>query len=337
MDFNAFTRIFFYLFVCYHYAKYHYPEKAQQFVIFVCYNSIHLYSKLQILLNKKITEAHDILVKYEEYQKWILFLQKIKEEFNNSVSRTTLQSQTNEITMDFILNNEIDFSFGKNEFINDYLEDFFPGNKDNQHDDDVVSDDAQDDNDDNDDNDDANPSESLLSLGRKALEAILLPDEIDDSHSEPNNANADMNSKTRTDSDVIIDYDFIVVNGEDNLKKIIKHVDLIKNDFVSEYSSIFQFEPFLYKPILCEFLNGRDTKPTKIDFCDNNKFYDFLVVGNCFDKTFLTYFMKKYYDVDVKDNYVLKILDNNVNTLIFESSDILKFDHTCISKIKTHL
>jgi len=334
MDFNAFTRMFFYLFVCYHYAKHHYPEKMQQFVIFVCYNSIHLYSKLQILLNKKLTETHNILVKYQEYQKCILFLQKIKEEFNISLSTKILQSQTNEMTMDFILNNEIDFSFEKNEFINEYLEEFFPGNNDNQ----------DDDTEDNESEDEEKSDESLQSLGRKALERILLPDEIDeeivqnvidDLHTERNNANA--NTKSVSDSDVIIDYDFIVINGEDNLKKIIKHVDLIKNDFISEYSSIFQLEPFLYKPILCEFLNGDDTTATKIDFCDNNKFYDFLVVGNCFDKTFLTYFMKKYYEIHVKDNYILKILDNNVNTLIFESSDILKFDDNCISKIKTNL
>ena len=33
--------------------------------------------------------------------------------------------------------------------------------------------------------------------------------------------------------------------------------------------------------------------------------------------------MKKYYDVDVKEKYVLKIIDNNVNTLIIEDSDTL--------------
>ena len=50
---------------------------------------------------------------------------------------------------------------------------------------------------------------------------------------------------------------FIIIY-EDNLKKIIKHIDFIKNDFASDYSSIFQLEPFLYKPLLCEFLNGDD-------------------------------------------------------------------------------
>jgi hypothetical protein len=58
--------------------------------------------------------------------------------------------------------------------------------------------------------------------------------------------------------------------------------------------------------------------------------YDFLVVGNCVDKDFLTYFMKKYYDVDVKENYVLKIIDNNANTLIIESSDTLKIDENSL-------
>jgi hypothetical protein len=94
---------------------------------------------------------------------------------------------------------------------------------------------------------------------------------------------------------------------------------------------MFQLEPFLYKPMLCELWNG-DAETIKIDFCDNNKFYDFLVVGNCFDKTFLTYFMKKYYDVELKENYFLKILDSNVNSLLFESSDVVKLDKNCISK-----
>jgi len=40
--------------------------------------------------------------------------------------------------------------------------------------------------------------------------------------------------------------------------------------------------------------------------------------------------MKKYYDVDVKENFELKILDNNVNTLIIESSDTLTIDENSL-------
>jgi hypothetical protein len=305
LDFNAFTRMFFYLFVCYHYSKYKYPEKTEQFLICMGYNTLYLFSKLQILFYKTSRVIHDFLIKYEEYQKTILLIEKTLNDFNSSTA--LIDSQTNVITLDFILNNEIQFTFEKQELINDYLSDFFP-----------------------DDDELAQPKESILSVGRKAVESILLPgDDIREEEIE----NEHFDDKKESKDDSIIDYDFIIINGEDSLKKIIKHIDLIKNDFISEYSSIFKLESFLYKPLLCEFLNGDDEKPTKIDFCDNNKFYDFFVVGNCFDKTFLTYFMKKYYEIDVKDNYILKILDNNVNTILFDESDIFKLDENCISKV----
>lgn len=321
-DFNAFTRMFFYLFVCYHYAKYKCPEKTQQFLVCVGYNSIYLYSKLQILFNKKIKEIHEFLMKYEEYQKNILLLEKILNDFNLS-SSTTASEPTHAITLDFISNNEICFNFEKHELINDYLSDFFP-DQDDQDDDDDESDNT----DEQDEELIAQPKESILTAGRKALERVLLPDDEEEIESEP--FDDEKTSKTSKNNS-IVNYDFVIINGADNLKKIVKHDDLIKNDFVSEGSSIFKLEPFLYKPLLCEFWNGND-RMIKIDFCDNSKFYDFLVVGNCFDKTFLTYFMKKYYDVDVKYNYILKILDNDVNSILFDSSDVIKFDEKCISK-----
>lgn len=284
IDFNTFTRYFFYLFVCYHYAKYHYPEKTQQFLIIMGYNSIFLYSKLQIAFNKTVAESHNFLIKYENYQKLLLFLEKVKETLNALNSCETTITSTNQVTLDFVLDGEINFTFEKGEFLDDYLSDFFP------------DDDVDDDTDDN----------------------------TDEQNTEKQNA--------ESKSDSVIDYDFIIINGDENLKKIIKHIDLIKNDFESADSEIFQLEPFLYKPMLCELWNG-DAETIKIDFCDNNKLYDFLVVGNCFDKTFLAYFMKKYYEVDLKENYFLKILDNNVNSLLFESSDVLKLDKNCISKL----
>ena len=328
MDFSAFTRMFFYLFVCYQYAKYQCPEKTQQFLVCVGYNSIYLYSKLQILLNKKIKEIHEFLMKYEEYQKNIVLLEKILNDFNLS-SSTTASEPTHVITLDFISNNEICFNFEKHELINDYLSDFFPDQSDDDDDADEI-----DNTDEQDEELIAQPKESILTAGRKALERVLLPDDddCDDNNEEIESEPFDHEKISKTSkNNSIINYDFVIINGADNLKKIIKHSDLIKNDFVSEGSSIFKLEPFLYKPLLCEFWNGND-RMIKIDFCDNSKFYDFLVVGNCFDKTFLTYFMKKYYDVDVKYNYILKILDNDVNSILFDSSDVIKFDEKCISK-----
>jgi hypothetical protein len=282
-DFNTFTRLFFYLFLCYHYFNFNNPEKTQQFVVFLGYSSVYLYSKLQILFYQNCKLIHNCLVKYEKYQQILLFLEKIQEQ-SNGESNTVL---TQEVTMDFILNNEIDFSFEKNEFINDYLNDFFP---DEQIEQEVKKE----------------PQESQ-------------PDEP-------------LEIEEKEEKDDIIDYDFIIINGVNNLKKIIKHVDLIKNDIISEKSTILTLKPFEYKPFLCEFLNG-DGSVIKIDFCDNDKSYNFFVVDNCFDKTFLIYFMKKYYDVEVKEKYILKILDNDVNTTLFDSSEIVKLDENFICKI----
>ena len=280
--FTTFTKYFFYLFVCYHYAKYRYPEKTQEFIIFVGYNSIYFYSKLQIILNKTLINGHNYLIKYEKYQELISFLQKMKDEIDIVKEHVLLQtffydldlnfnansrSKPKDITLDFVIDNKIELTLDKPEFLNDYLTDFLPN----------------------------------------------------DSTSNKNG---------------VIDYDFIIINGEEKLKKIIKQLDPFKNEFEinPENASIFKIEPFLYKPLLCEFINGDDDNVIKIDFSDNNKSYDFLVVGNCFDKTFLTFFMKNYYEVDVKDNYKLKILDSNVNTLLYESTHIVKIENNCISK-----
>ena len=284
IDFTTFTKYFFYLFVCYHYAKYHYPEKTQDIIIFVGYNSIYFYSKLQIFLNKNFVKVHNYLIKYEKYQQVLSFLQKMKDNLDIISEHTLLQAafynlkltpysmpKTNDIILHFVIDNKIEFTFEKTEFFRDYLKDFFP----------------------NDDN------ETTQSKSKKTC---------------------------------IIEYDFIIVNGDDNLKKIIKSIDANELETNPENSPIFKIEPFLYKPLLCEFING-DDKVLKIDFSDNNKFYDFLVVDNLFDKTFLTFFMKKYYEVNVNDNYILKILDNNVNTLVFESTDIVKIENNCICKI----
>jgi len=283
-DFATFTKYFFYLFVCYHYAKHRYPEKTQDVLIFVGYNSIYFYSKLQIFLNKSLVKGHNYLLQYEKYNQLLSFLQNMKDEFEIIRELSLLHSllsktmtKTNDVILHFVIDNKIEFTFEKNEFLTDYLPDFFPNDS---------------------------------------------------------TSNGNETKQNKSHQNEIFDYDFIIVNGENNLKKIIKDIDLIKNDLDTDAdsSSVFKIEPFLYKPLLCEFIND-DDNVIKIDFSDNNKFYDFLVVDNYFDKTFLTYFMKNYYEVDVSDNYILKILDNNVNTLLFESSDIVKIENSCISKI----
>jgi hypothetical protein len=269
-------------------------------------------------------------MKFEKYQDAMLFLEKNKYYFDSlnqfckmrTTSSSSSSSQTDIITLDFILNNEIIFTFEKNEFINDYLVDFISleneENEQNEQDNETHS---------------SHSHENLLTLGKEVLEKLLLPEQEEE---EQEQEQAEIESFSQDDDDKpgkensIIDYDFIIINGTDNLKKIIKRSDVIKNNLESEDSSVFKFEPFPYKPLLCEFWNG-DENVIKIDFCDNNKCYDFLVVGNCFDRKFLVYFMKKYYNVEVKDNYVLKILDSDVNSFLFDSSDVMKLEEKFIS------
>jgi len=283
-NFNTFTNYFFYLFVIYQYSNYYYPESTEKFMIIFTYNSIYLYSKLEILLKKNMSESHKFLMKYDKYQEFVVTLCKIKEQsldvkndFLFHISKIVnpdyrsdcnlnIQGSYDKITIDFISNNENIVSFEKDELINEYLP-------------------------------------CLLCKNEDDCKELT-------------------NSDTRKHDE--FDYDFIIINSSENLKKIVTKSDLLNNEFM------FQIEPFLYKPLLCELFNGDEV--IKVDFSNNNKFYDFLVVGNNFDKTFLKYFMKKYYEIDVKDDYVFKILDNNVNTILFENTDIIKINTQTISK-----
>lgn len=125
----------------------------------------------------------------------------------------------------------------------------------------------------------------------------------------------------------IIDYDFIIVNGTNNLKKIIT-----KNTFETfeKFETIFEIEPLNYEPILCEVITK--DKVVKINLRDDNKGYNFLILNNCLHSQFFIYFMEKYYEIDITEDYVIKILDDMVNAHLFESSEILKFEKNNIIK-----
>jgi len=240
-NFNTFTNYFFYLFVIYQYSNYYYPESTEKFMIIVTYNCIYLYSKLEILLKKNMSESHNFLMKSDKYQEFVVTLCKIKEQCldvkndilfhiskivnpdNHSDCNLNIQCSYDKITIDFISNNENIVSFEKDELINEYL-------------------------------------------------PYLLNNE--------DVCNDDTNSDTRKHDD--FDYDFIIINSTESFKKIVTKSVLLNNE------SMFQIEPFLYKPLLCELLNGDEV--IKVDFSNNNKFYNFLVVGNNFDKAFLKYF-----------------------------------------------
>ena len=246
MYFNTFTNYFFYFFVIYNYFSFKFPEQTQDVIIFMSYNFIYLYSKLQIILHKNKN--------YNELCK------KIKSTYdninNNFVSKfykTT--NMDKKITLDFVFNNEIKITLEKQEFLdNFYL------------------------------------------------------------------------NKTSKCSD-IFDYDFVIVNCENNMKKVI-----IKNTTEKDIDieNIFDIEPLKYTPLLCEFI--MNDKVIKINLCDDKKSYNYLVLNNCLNSYFFNYFMKKYYDIDVRQDYLVKIIDDSINPCYFNSSEIMKFEKTNIIK-----
>ena len=311
INFNTFTNYFFYLFICYHYAKYKYPDKTQEYMITVSYHCIYFYSKLQIILNK----LHNTLIQNEKYCQLLSTFKSmnsdidaIKDHILSYVSNNFGLELTpdapkprNSVTVDIVADNNIEVTFDKDDFLDHYLSIFVAKHEKT----DTVCECSKNETLENTQDDSGEyANDDFMEVAKEDVKEHEKPGEKDDAPK----------------------YDFIIINGEDNLKKI------VKNDDLTDISCVFVMEPFLYKPILCEFLDN-ENNVIKIDFCDNNKMYDYLLVGNCIDKTFLTFFMKKYYDIDIKDNYVLKILDNNVNTIQFESCDIMKLETNGIVKL----
>jgi hypothetical protein len=82
-----------------------------------------------------------------------------------------------------------------------------------------------------------------------------------------------------------------------------------------------KYEETKYNFILCEIKIG--DKVTKIDFKTDN--YNFMIVNNKIDASFVNYFMKKYYKYeDILDvlcvDYKIKILDQNVNEVFLDTT-----------------
>jgi len=248
MYFNTFTNYFFYFYVLYNYFSYKFPQQTQDVLIFITYNFIYLYSKLQIILNKN--KNYKLLC-----NKIKLIYDKINTNFDSKFYTTS--NNDKKITLDFILNNEIVVTFEKKDFLDNF------------------------------------------------------------------------NSNKTTKCSDIFDYDFFIVNGENNMKKvIIKNTNEKENNI--DLDNIFEIEPLKYNPLLCEFIVN--DKVIKFSLCDDTKGYNYLVLNNCLNNYFFNYFMKKYYDIDITDDYLVKIIDNIINTYYFNISEIVKLEKTNIIK-----
>jgi hypothetical protein len=127
--------------------------------------------------------------------------------------------------------------------------------------------------------------------------------------------------------------DFIIVTDSNNNNKIINRDQISVTNLKSEDSAFYKITPINYKPILFEMIVG--AMNIKISFTSRDNEFNYLVLDNQFDHKFLQYFMKKYYNYDLKDGteYELKILDDKVETISIGNNDILKITENKLIKI----
>jgi hypothetical protein len=138
---------------------------------------------------------------------------------------------------------------------------------------------------------------------------------------------------TVMDNALLDSCDFIILTDSNNNNKIINKDQINVTNLKSKDSVLYKITPINYKPILFEMIVG--AMNIKISFTSRDNVFNYLVVDNNFDSKFLQYFMKKYYNYDLKDGteYELKILDDKVETISICNSDILKITENKLIKI----
>lgn len=122
--------------------------------------------------------------------------------------------------------------------------------------------------------------------------------------------------------DFILDgFDLILIRDNKNNIKIVKKSEFNFENIKSNNSDVLKIEPVQYKPILCELLIEDDN--IKIDFKDKIGNYNYLILNNSFDCKFLSYFMKQHYNILDIEDYTLRVLDDSVNTMEFDKTNVL--------------
>ena len=138
--------------------------------------------------------------------------------------------------------------------------------------------------------------------------------------------------------DLIESCDFVLVSDKENNIKIIDKQQLTIENLKNDSSDLFKILPTTYKPVLCEMVV--DNENIKINFTHKDGKYNYLVINNHFDDKFLTYFMKSHYNYNIinKDtciafDYLLKILDDSVESIAIDNKSILKITENKMIKI----
>jgi len=107
-----------------------------------------------------------------------------------------------------------------------------------------------------------------------------------------------------------IEYDWLVVkkySAEGVKYKVVEDIEKYEKN---ETNVEINYNPFLQIEI------EQDGKNTDIQ--DNLDFF-FLEENKILDKTFLMWYLKFFYDCDLKDDYKLHIIDSNVNVIILDN------------------
>lgn len=139
------------------------------------------------------------------------------------------------------------------------------------------------------------------------------------------------NDNDSNDFNLLYNCDFILIHDNENNIKIMKISELNIENIKSKSYDVFKFEPVQYKPLLCELIIEDDN--IKIDFKDINGKYNYLILNNSFDYQFLSYFMKQHYKILDIENYILRVLDDNVNMMLFDKNNILYIDENKIIQL----
>lgn len=130
-------------------------------------------------------------------------------------------------------------------------------------------------------------------------------------------------------------YDFIIYSKCHDISSKISD-KIIFNKFPNKED--FNYENSNIKFILSELVIG--DKSIKVDFKTDS--YNYYIVNNVFEQSFLKFFIKEYYFDEIKDienieekldSMILKIIDHNASTETFDKENIVKIEKKNYKKI----
>ena len=116
-----------------------------------------------------------------------------------------------------------------------------------------------------------------------------------------------------------MDFDLMFIKQEKEGKVYLKRIE-DKNVVCADINVELIDKPFLQVEISQTDIEGSTERVSIHKYLD-----DFYVAGNkLFDKTFLKWYMMKYYSIELADNYTLYIIDADINMLSLDQKEFIK-------------